>query len=80
MSRGILDGTTISKLDPVNQWSKIRMDAGIGAAFTIKRFGPLNKLNPFTFRIDLPFFISAPPNAQPDEWDFRWVIGVNRAF
>jgi aminopeptidase N len=80
ISRGLLDINNIPALNPVREWSKIRMDAGLGAAFTIKRFGPFEKVQPFTVRIDCPFFISAPPAAQPNEFDVRWVIGFSRAF
>lgn len=80
ISRGVLDPANLQTLVPVNQWSKIRMDAGLGAALTIKKFGPLNKINPFTIRADFPFFLSAPPYAHPEEWAFRWLIGVSRAF
>ncbi len=80
MSRGTLNIAQIPSLKPVKQWSKLRADAGIGAALTIKKFGALEKINPFTIRFDIPFFLSSPPFAQPDQFDFRWVLGVSRAF
>ena len=79
ISRGMLT-PSIPTLFPVKQWSKIRGDAGLGVALTIKKFGPFEKINPFTIRFDMPFFISAPPFEQPKEFDFRWVVGVDRAF
>lgn len=80
MSRAILNNTNIPALNPVNDWSKIRMDAGLGTALTIKKLGPLEKFQPFTIRFDMPFFLSAPPAASPDFVRWRWVLGVSRAF
>jgi len=80
ISRGTLNVNNIPQLNPVNQWSKIRMDAGIGAALTIKKFGALEKVNPFTIRFDMPFFISSTPYDQQNQFDFRWLLGVSRAF
>jgi len=59
--------------------SAIRMDAGLGAAFTWNWFGPLETVKPITVRVDLPLFLNRPPFG--DEFlQFRYVIGVNRAF
>lgn len=80
MSRGKLNPSIIPELNPVKAWSKLRADAGIGFALTIKKFGALEKANPFIIRFDMPFFLSAPPAAQPDYIAFRWMLGVNRAF
>lgn len=65
---------------PTEMWSDFRMDAGIGFAFTIKKFGPFDKAEPLTLRFDMPFFVNRPPYANPQYWDFRYVIGINRAF
>ena len=80
MSRGLLNSNSIPELKPVSSWSKLRADAGIGAALTIKKFGPLEKVNPFVIRCDFPFFISSTPYAKPQQFAFRWVLGVSRAF
>jgi aminopeptidase N len=80
ISRGKLNNQNIPELTPVKQWSKIRMDAGIGTAWTIKKFGPFEKVPPFTIRFDMPLFLSAPPFAKPDFVSFRWILGVSRAF
>lgn len=80
ISRSVLNLNNIPQLTPVKMWSKLRMDAGIGTAFTIKKLGPFEKFQPFTIRFDMPFFISAPPYAKPDFVQWRWVLGVNRAF
>lgn len=58
----------------------VRADAGAGIALTIKKWGPLQNIKPLTFRFDVPFFISHAPAASPRHFDFRWVVGINRAF
>jgi hypothetical protein len=70
-------------IDPAPNYlemANIRVDAGLGAAFTIKKFGPLQTVNPFTIRFDMPFFLNRTPAAQPDYFAFRWLIGISRAF
>ena len=58
----------------------IRLDAGAGAALTIRRWGPLEMAKDLTVRFDVPFYISHAPYLEPDNVAFRWVVGVNRAF
>jgi aminopeptidase N len=65
---------------PSTTFSDLRIDAGVGAAFTIKKFGPFEKVKPLTLRIDIPFFVNRPPAANPDYLGMRYVIGVNRTF
>lgn len=62
------------------QWSSIRFDAGVGAAFTIKKFGPFQNIKPLTFRFDVPFFVSNTPAVSPKNFDFRWVVAIGRTF
>jgi hypothetical protein len=57
-----------------------RADAGVGVAFTIKKWGPLNMEKPLTFRFDMPLLLTNTPDVSPDFLQFRWVVGVNRAF
>src|SRR5207245_121302 len=57
-----------------------RADAGVGAAFTIKKFGPLQTVDPLTIRFDVPLFLNSVPAIDPQFVKFRWVIGINRAF
>lgn len=57
-----------------------RADAGVGTALTIKRWGPLQTVNPLTIRFDVPLFLSRPPATDTDFVQFRWIIGINRAF
>ena len=65
---------------PTTEWSDLRADAGLGFAFTIKKWGPFEKAKPLTLRVDFPFWINRPPHESPDYLDFRYVIGINRAF
>ncbi len=58
----------------------IRGDAGVGAALTIKKFGPLEMVQPLTIRFDMPLYLSNSPAKSPDNFDFRYVVGINRAF
>ncbi len=57
-----------------------RADAGVGVAMTIKRFGFLQTVSPFTVRFDMPLFLNRIPYTDADYFAFRWVLGVNRAF
>lgn len=61
-------------------FSKFRTDAGAGAALTIKKWGWFETLKPLTVRFDVPFFLSNTPYVSPDNFDFRFVVGVGRAF
>jgi hypothetical protein len=60
--------------------SEIRGDAGAGIALTIKKFGPLEMVQPLVLRFDMPLYLSNAPAASPDNFSFRYVVGVNRAF
>ncbi len=60
--------------------SDVRIDAGLGAAFTIKKWGPFEKARPLTFRFDMPFFLNRPPYGDPQYFGARWLVGVSRAF
>lgn len=65
---------------PTNLLSDIRVDAGVGAAFTIRKWGPFEKAKPLTLRIDVPFFLNRPPFANPQYFNLRYVVGVNKCF
>lgn len=61
--------------------AQFRMDAGAGLAMTIKKWGPWTQaIKPLTLRLDIPFFLNTPPANEPRYLDFRWIIGVQRAF
>ncbi len=65
---------------PTTMWSDFRVDAGIGMALTIKKWGWFDKAKPLTLRFDMPLLINRPPYANPQYATFRYVIGVNRTF
>ena len=75
------DGGIIAYTNSRNEQevSSPRLDAGAGLALTIKYFG-LENVKPFTIRFDVPFLVTAPPNVNQKNVDFRWVVGINRAF
>lgn len=83
---GLIELSRISNINqyylttPTDMWSDFRVDAGLGLAFTIKKFGPFDKAEPLTLRFDMPFFINRPPYADPQYWGFRYVVGINRSF
>jgi hypothetical protein len=56
-----------------------RSDAGIGTAFTIKRWGYLGNIKPFTIRVDFPFLINPTPLNTPYA-AYRYVVGIGRCF
>ncbi len=79
INRGKLDINNLSHVEPTKSWSKLRTDAGIGTAWTLKKLGPFEKFTPFVLRVDFPFFLSSPPAAKPDYFQWRWIVGLQRA-
>ncbi|MEY2829388.1 MAG: hypothetical protein RIQ33_1246, partial [Bacteroidota bacterium] len=82
---GFADGGAIIYDDSLNNTiigdytAPFRMDAGLGTAFTIKRWGKLDAIKPFTIRFDMPIFLNRPPYGE-SYFKFRWVLGVSRSF
>lgn len=75
----------LGMLSLINSDKKIKLgslqaDAGWGAAFTIKKFGFLEKPAPLTIRIDMPVWMKNAPAHQSTLELNRWIIGINRAF
>ena len=68
------------RFDDTRELSQIRLDAGAGAALTIKRFWKFETIKPLTIRFDVPFYLSHTPFAEEDNFKFRWIIGINRTF
>lgn len=64
---------------PTNMWSGILADAGLGTALTIKNWFGISEAKPLTIRFDMPFYMNQPPGTD-DNLQFRYVIGINRAF
>jgi hypothetical protein len=60
--------------------SDVRVDAGLGIAVTIKKFGVLQTVNPLTLRFDFPLFLNKIPPTEKSYVHYRFVVGVNRAF
>ena len=65
---------------PTTIWSDLRIDAGLGAAFTIKSWGVFEKAKPLTIRVDLPLLLNRAPFNNPEYFTVRYVVGINRAF
>ncbi len=63
-----------------NKFAEPRMDAGLGGALTIKKFYQLETVKPLTVRLDFPLILNRTPNVSPENFAYRWVIGINRAF
>jgi aminopeptidase N len=76
------DAGLINKNPPgtASVMSDVMVDAGVGTAFSIIRWWKLYNVKPLTVRVDLPFFINRLPFAEKDYVQFRWIIGINRAF
>ncbi|MCF8256774.1 MAG: hypothetical protein K9J06_04440 [Flavobacteriales bacterium] len=71
---------SINASDAAPAFAMPRADAGVGVAFTVRQWGPITRLHPITLRFDMPLFVSRPAALQPGPWQFRWVLGVARAF
>jgi hypothetical protein len=61
-------------------FSDVMVDGGAGAALTINKFWKLQNIKPLTIRADFPVFLNRLPYAEKDYLQFRWMIGVSRAF
>ncbi|MCB0428598.1 MAG: M1 family metallopeptidase [Flavobacteriales bacterium] len=62
------------------QMADVRADGGLGFALTVKKWTPLEMVEPLTFRFDMPFFLNRTPAVSPEYVQMRYVVGVNRAF
>lgn len=81
---GIIELSSVSlpqywNITPTTEKSDLRIDAGVGLAFTIKNFW-FEKAKPLTIRFDMPWFVNRPPYANPQYTNFRWVMGISRSF
>ncbi|NDC42687.1 MAG: hypothetical protein EBZ77_14265, partial [Chitinophagia bacterium] len=74
------DKANVYAIIPTSTWSDLRVDAGLGAAITIKSFGVFEKAKPLTIRVDAPLFLNRPPYSNNGFVTGRYVVGVNRAF
>lgn len=65
---------------PTTMISDVRVDAGLGVALTVRKWGVFDKAKPLTLRFDMPLFLNRPPYANPQYFNFRYVVGVSRCF
>ncbi|MFN4083845.1 MAG: M1 family aminopeptidase [Bacteroidia bacterium] len=70
----------IGKTNALHTYSGLLADAGIGIAATIKKWGFLDEPKPLTIRFDMPMYLSNAPFAEPENFKFRWVLGIGRTF
>ncbi len=63
-----------------NVMSGILADAGAGVTLNILRWWKLYNIKPLVIRFDVPFFVNRLPFAEKDYFQFRWRLGINRAF
>lgn len=63
-----------------NIMSDVMADAGVGTTLSIMKWGRLYNIKPLTIRFDMPLFISRLPFEETDYLQFRWMIGINKAF
>ena len=66
--------TGIDALD----FDKIRIDAGAGIALSVGE-NIFPGVKPFVLRFDFPVFLNTPP-ATEEFFQFRWQVGIGRAF
>ncbi len=83
---GILASRNVSNMDQtqIKQGSNlntgIMASGGHGLILTIKKWGVLDEIKPLSIRFDIPFYLSNAQFASPGNIQFRWVMGVSRAF
>jgi len=76
---GIITNEKLNKNNLKDAFYDARVDAGFGLAYTFDNWGPLDMIKPITIRFDIPLFLNRPP-ATDDFLQFRWILGINRAF
>ena len=77
---GVITNEKLNKNNLKDAFYDARVDAGIGLAYTFKNWGPLEMVKPLTIRLDMPLFLNRPPATDNDFLQFRWILGINRAF
>lgn len=83
---GIIELSRVNNLNnywnatPTTMWSNVRVDAGLGMAVTVKKWWWMQKAQPLTLRFDVPMYVNRAPYANSDNFAFRYVFGINRAF
>ena len=74
---GIINSNYVGE---ITKTTDVMADAGLGIELTIRRWWKLQTVKPLSIRADFPVFINRLPYAEKDYLQFRWMIGVNRAF
>lgn len=69
-----------NKAGDVLLFANMRADAGLGTSLTIKKWWYFQKAKPLTIRFDIPFYLSNTPAIDTDNFKFRWIVGISRAF
>jgi aminopeptidase N len=69
-----------NNITPDGIGSPLRMDAGLGTALSVYRWGKRNLIQPLTLRFDMPFLLNTQPFADKGYFQNRWVFGIGRSF
>ena len=77
---GVITNEKLNKNNLKDAFYDARVDAGFGLAYTFDNWGPLDMVKPITIRFDIPLFLNRPPAKNDDFLQFRWILGINRAF
>ena len=77
---GVITNEKLNKNNLKDAFYDVRADAGFGLAYSFNRWGPLAMVKPITIRLDMPIFLNKPPATNDDYLQFRWILGINRAF
>jgi hypothetical protein len=72
---GIMSITTISKKELIFPY--LRSDAGLGFVFSIYH-SKIPKANPLNIRVDFPVYLSSTPFVSKSNFEFRYIIGINK--
>lgn len=73
---GSLSGASISN-PPA--FERIYMDAGSGLLLNIKQWGHFEKIKPLSLRFDMPLFLNIKPYGDDNNFQFRWLIGIEKS-
>jgi aminopeptidase N len=77
---GVITSENLNMENLFDSFNELRADAGFGLAYSFDSWGPLETVKPITIRFDMPLFLNKPPATNEDFLQFRWILGVNRAF
>ena len=78
---GLINTTQVTYQNWKDSFTSIRSDAGVGFALTLDRWGALETVRPFTFRLDFPMLLNKYPNVDESHIQAnRFVLGIGRAF